>query len=98
MKIESILCPIDLSPNSDEALRYALALSRAYNAQLILLHCTTGELSNDPVAQETAAQTIKQGLVKYAGDAALAGIHWRSVVVSGDDVGETIVNEAAILG
>jgi nucleotide-binding universal stress UspA family protein len=98
MKIESILCPIDLSPNSDESLRYALALTRAYNAELILLHCTTGEPSTDPAAQDQAATTIKQALVKYAGDAALAGIHWRSVVVSCDDVGEAIVNEAAILG
>src|SRR6266487_2344143 len=39
MKIECILCPTDLSPNSDEALRYAIALTRAYNAELILLHC-----------------------------------------------------------
>jgi len=98
MKIESILCPIDLAPNSDEALRYALALSKAYNAELILLHCTTGEPSMDPDAQDKAATTIKQGLVKYAGDAALLGVEWRSVVVSGDDVGETIVREAAILG
>ena len=97
MKIESILCPIDLSPNSDEALRYALALSKAYSAQLILLHCITGAPSSDPNAQENAALTIKQALVKYAGDAELKGIHWRSVVVSGDDVGETIVHEAALM-
>ena len=39
MKIECILCPTDLSADSDEALRYAIALSRAYDAELILLHC-----------------------------------------------------------
>lgn len=97
MKIESILCPIDLSPNSDEALRYAVALSKAYNAKLILLHCATGEPSSDHNAHEKAAETIKQALVKYAGDFGLSGLDWRSEVVTGEDVGETIVREAAIL-
>src|SRR6185295_9786125 len=97
MKIESILCPIDVSPHSDEALRYAIALSKAYNAELILLHCTTGEPSNDPGAHDKAAQTIKQALVKYAGKTELTSINWRSVVVTGDDVGETIAREAALL-
>jgi len=40
MSIERILCPVNLPPESDEALRYALLLARAYNANLFLCHCT----------------------------------------------------------
>ena len=32
--IQRILCPTDLTTESDEALRYAVALSSAYNAKL----------------------------------------------------------------
>ena len=40
INIKRILCPTDLSPYSENAVRYALALSRAHDAELILLHCT----------------------------------------------------------
>ena len=36
--IDKILCPVDFSPNSDHALRYALAFACAYGAELVLLH------------------------------------------------------------
>jgi len=38
-KMGRILCPTDLSPESDEALRYAIALACAYEAKLMLLYC-----------------------------------------------------------
>ena len=38
--IKRILCPTDLSPYSGNAVRYALALARAHDAELILLYCT----------------------------------------------------------
>jgi len=40
IKVERILCPTDLSTESDEALRYAVALARIYEAKLLLLHCS----------------------------------------------------------
>jgi nucleotide-binding universal stress UspA family protein len=99
MKIECILCPTDLSPDSDEALRYAIALSRAYNAELILLHC---DLSNDglaiPAAHDEAAHAIREALQKHSGSTDLAGLDWKSVVVTSDDAGATIAREAAIYG
>jgi DNA-binding LytR/AlgR family response regulator len=39
VKIERILCPTDLTPESGEALRYAVALARVYGAKLLLCHC-----------------------------------------------------------
>src|ERR1700745_3949574 len=38
--IKRILCPTALSPYSGTAVRYALALARAHDAELILLYCT----------------------------------------------------------
>jgi len=37
INIKRILCPTDLTPHSGNALRYALALPRTYQAELILL-------------------------------------------------------------
>ncbi len=97
MKIESILCPTDLSPDSDEALRYAVALSRAYDAELVLLHCDTSSPTTNPNAHDQAAQTVKAALVKYWGSEDLNGLDWKSVVITCDDVGEGIAHHAAIL-
>ncbi len=95
MKIESILCPTDLSADSDEAMRYAIALARAYNAKLFLLHCHTAEPTTNTDIYDSEAQSIKTALERYSG-ADLSGLHWTSLVASSDDVGETIVREAAI--
>lgn len=99
MKIESILCPIDMSRDSDQALRYAIALARAYNAQLILLHCDlTGPGLRTPDTQNSAAESIRESLQKYAGSADLVGLDWKSLVITCEDAGETISREAAIYG
>src|SRR6185503_20804210 len=97
MKIECILCPTDLSPDSDEALRYAIALSRAYNAELILLHCDLSEKS-PAIDHDDAAEAIRAALDAHSGVNGLEGLDWKSLVVTGDDAGETIAREAAIYG
>lgn len=95
MKIECILCPTDLSPDSDEALRYAIALARAYNAELILLHCD--QTDEGPMRNhDEAAQAIRTALDAHSGVNGVAGLDWKSLVVTGDDVGETIAREAAM--
>ena len=43
IKIDRILCPSDLTLDSDQALGYALALSRAYDAKLVVCHCVKAE-------------------------------------------------------
>jgi nucleotide-binding universal stress UspA family protein len=99
MKIECILCPTDLSADSDEALRYAIALSRAYNAELILLHCDA--IGSDQANQDThdkAAEAIKEALIKHSGSTELGGLDWKSLVVNCDDAGAAIAREAATYG
>ena len=95
MKIECILCPTDLSPDSDEALRYAVALSKAYNAELLLLHCDTGDGPGNDELQARAARKINEALVKYSGSADLTDLDWKSLVITCDDAGEAIAREAA---
>jgi nucleotide-binding universal stress UspA family protein len=100
MKIESILCPIDLAPDSDEALRYAIALALAYSAELILVHCDLNDprLLTAPAAMDVAGESIRVSLQKYSGSADLVGLNWKSLVITCDDVGETISREAARYG
>jgi nucleotide-binding universal stress UspA family protein len=96
MKIESILCPTDLSRDSDEAIRYAVTMCRAYDAELILLHCDTRDPSASPNAHDGAARNIKEALVRYTGSDDLARLNWKSVVITSEDVGEAIARQAAI--
>ena len=58
MKIdfERILCPTDLSHESDEAMRYAIDLALAYEAKLFVCHC----VGSSPPADESMAQRIKR--------------------------------------
>jgi nucleotide-binding universal stress UspA family protein len=97
MKIERILCPTDLTSDSEDALRYALALSRAYEAELILLHCETR--SDLPANEENKLSLQKAELLQAAffqrvDPAELSGLRWQPVVVAGDDVGEAITHAA----
>jgi len=99
MKIECILCPTDLSSDSDEALRYAIALTRAYNAELILLHCDdTGAGPATREAHDEAALTIREALERHSGSADLVGLDWRSLIVNCNDIGAAIAREAANYG
>ena len=38
MKIKNILCPVDFSEHSDQALKYAVFLAKSHGAKLTLLH------------------------------------------------------------
>lgn len=99
MKIECILCPTDLSPDSDEAVRYAIALSRAYNAELILMHCDLAAQGlAKPDAHDKAAQAIRDALEAQSGVTGLEGIDWKSLIVTSNDAGESITREAAVYG
>jgi nucleotide-binding universal stress UspA family protein len=99
MKLECILCPTDLSPDSDEALRYAIALSRAYNAELLLLHCDlTADGPATSAAHDKAAQAIREALQKHSASDDMVGLDWRSLIVNCEDTGAAIAREAAGYG
>ncbi len=85
--IKRVLCPTDLSPYSADAVRYALALSRVHDAELILLHCTKG--TEEPGVLESS-------LLAHVKPADLIGARWRSIVVFADDAGEEIMRQAQL--
>ncbi|HKR58952.1 MAG TPA: universal stress protein [Pyrinomonadaceae bacterium] len=94
MKIDRILCPTDLSPDSDEALRYAIAISRAYDAELILLYCDLTAEGSSPYDHVEATLAIEGALTRHSGFTEFDGLTWKSLVVSCDDAGAAIVWEA----
>src|ERR1044072_8903360 len=78
INIKRILCPIDMSPQSADAVRYAIALARAHEAELIVLHCT-----------DAPAQEIEASVWGYTDSSDL-----RLVVTRADDVGDEIMRQA----
>lgn len=80
--IKRILCPTDLSPYSANAVRYALALSRAHDAELILLYCTDS-LNGKEELDDWASQHIE-----------LSDSRCRFAVAPPDHVDESIMAQA----
>ena len=92
ININRILCPTDLTPHSRNSMRYALALSRAHEAELVLLHCEPG-----PNNAETG-ELPESVVFEHFDSAELAGLRWRSIVAPTDDIGETITRQAQLEG
>ena len=63
--IKRILCPTDLTTNSDQALRYAVALTRAYESKLIVCYCTDGTEAAGAMPYMPAG-AIQQSELAYA--------------------------------
>jgi nucleotide-binding universal stress UspA family protein len=100
LRIERILCPIDFSWGSDEALRYAVALARAYSAKLFLLNCTKfdsiNELSESKQLSLETARAFQKTLCCHLGLTSLNQINWEPLAVQNvKDVGEAIAHQAA---
>ena len=106
MKIERILCPLDLSRDSDEALRYAVALARAYEASLLLFHCfpsdATGSNGRADVVRDQERMKFQGLLEEFAWQrinaSELAAIGCDAIAAAGDDIGDAITGQASRLG
>lgn len=97
IKFTKILCPTNLTPESDEGLRYGLALASAYDAELKLLYCATG---NDRAAEFRGTAPINRYFDESLAPHLAASINgqprWEGIVVeSQEDPGEEIVRVAA---
>ena len=95
-----ILCPTDLTSESDEALRYGVALATAYRAKLFLLYCkersTNGSQNGDQKDSAHTASLFTASLAPHLGLTTFSELNWEGLVVEeSDGVGETIVREAA---
>lgn len=92
--IKRILCPTDMSPESDEALRYAIALARAYEAKLFICHSV--DSSSLPCESRTweINQMIESLVSNHTRLAPSPALEWESVLVAGEPA-EVITREAA---
>jgi nucleotide-binding universal stress UspA family protein len=105
IKINRILCPTDLSAGSEQALLYALALSRAYESKLIICYCINGISASTPAIQRSelthalAEGRIKElfegSLLKLLPPVTFASLNWEGVVVEAEEVGEAITTTAS---
>ena len=82
INIKRILCPTDLSPHSGKAVRYALALARAHEAQLIFFHCT---------AEIGGEEKLKASLMDHMDPSSA-----RLIVTNAEDIGEAIMTKAQL--
>jgi nucleotide-binding universal stress UspA family protein len=101
IKVERILCPTDLSTESDEALRYAVALARVYEAKLFLLHCSERdslpEEEDDEQMQTKMNRLFTESLVPHLGLATMNELDWHGLLRPNVyDIGKTIVREAVV--
>ena len=94
--IQRILCPTDLTTESDEALRYAVALSSAYNAKLFVLYCKETGVNNGHAEGDETTPLFIASLAPNLGLKSFSELNWEGLVAENvDDVGKTIVREAA---
>ena len=93
-----ILCPTDLTTDSDQALRYAVALARSYDAKLFICYCA----QDSPLAKEHdcgqgcgCRNLFKKALACGAHPEDGAGLDWEGRVIGAEDAGEAITRAAA---
>jgi len=92
INIKRILCPTDLSLHSGTAVRYALALACAHEAEVLLLYCQpdSSAASLEGKSGIHQAQLLQATLFEHLDPSDLAGLRWRFVVAHTDDIGEEI--------
>jgi len=94
MIIKRILCPTDLSNESDQALRYAVTLARAYEAKLIVFHCQPETVSAKLAAVDDRV-LLEQSLIPYLGPDDLMKLNWEAVIAQHEDAGQAITDCAS---
>ncbi|HJP91950.1 MAG TPA: universal stress protein [Pyrinomonadaceae bacterium] len=83
--IKRVLCPTDLTPHSGNVLRYAVALTRAHEAELVVFHCTV---------DDSDGLHLPELLLENINAADLVGLRWRLLVAHTGEVGEGITRQA----
>ncbi len=94
--IERILCPIDMSMNSNQALRYAIALASTYEAQLIACHCMDPTRFADESARAQIYRQLEGLIDEFNPQVAPPSFDWQGRIIEGDPTVD-ITKEAALL-
>ncbi len=93
IKLDGILCPTDLSDDSERTLRYAVALARASGAKLFVCHRPKSPADHEQ-ALRMMHTLITAGETFPTGPAENAATDWESVLLDGADLGAVITREA----
>lgn len=93
ISVKRILCPVDQSAGSLEALRYATALAAAYNAKLFICHCHERAPLLHSDEQASFEQRLEQALQEQRTALDTSQLETEMVLISGDPV--TAITRAA---
>jgi nucleotide-binding universal stress UspA family protein len=91
---ERILCPIDLTPESDESLRYGIALAKSYDAKLFVINCVDSYSVSGPREREHIKQRLDTAVRKHLRLPSSVDFTWETLLVEGDP-NTAIAQEAA---
>lgn len=91
---QRILCPITLTPESDESLRYGVALAKAYGAKLLVINCVDSYAVSGSGGREHIKQLLDTAVRKHLRLPASADFTWETLLVDGDPK-TAIAQEAA---
>lgn len=84
VSIKRILCPTDLSAESDAALRYAVALAQAYQAGLFICHCTDPASFVDTLARDNFQERFEAAIKPYTTLADETASRCEGIIIEGD--------------
>jgi len=87
LKFKRIFCPVDLSEESAEALRYAVALTRAYEAELTVCHCLENNAEPAPAQMAVMQATMRNEVAEFVCLACPGAINWEPLLVEGKSIG-----------
>src|SRR4029079_7940310 len=84
LSFKRIVCPLDLSSDSSQALRYAVAVARSYGAKLFVLHCTAANSDGTVTDRASLKRVIENVTREYLLSPRLPALDWEAVIVSGE--------------
>jgi nucleotide-binding universal stress UspA family protein len=91
-----IVCPVAFSADSAEALRYAIAFAKDYQAELFILHCTEKPRMAEPARRAAIKEELENFVANHGPAGGLKDCAARLVLVEGDPA-EAITDKAAEL-
>ena len=84
ISFERILCPIGRMPDSDEALRYAIALAKVFGARLTVMHCVQAYAETSLIDRSHIEESLRDSIIKHLRLDARSTHDAKIVVVEGD--------------
>lgn len=94
MKLDRIVCPTDLSDDSERTIRYAVAITRASGAKLFVCYCPKTTADRE-WALDKIQTLIRAGLTFVSGTSHDSStIPWESVMLEGSELAAMITREA----